>query len=983
MEKNSSSKITYAAMLVAKEDRSYGGFFSEYNPYNTIIYLLQLRESKHKGAENNKLNLFLKVSHKFKYGAEQPVYFYCGPEKLDSLDESILAGLKKEISIDKKEDGFVSAPKLFKNLKELLTQNNQHVHLDRGNDDSQQLYYYSDPTVGFLERFKSLSKTAKVVNFVDGIEISENSNSNKKLNLYFAQKINDKVRDQSDLDNTELNFVKTLLTEAPLDFGYWGAFKSLMKFFSPNFLPEEFGQGLGRLSLKAERNTSNLDIDNESQGDFENLSWIREIIPTSPSMKTIDYMNRRMRRQLKIIGEMNPDLYVSIASNMLIRWDSILTKKSYLPAYVLAGCEPHLDKSQKSRVVYLPIIQEKRLDPHPNAWDSNIKKVKEIFNSVEKSQEALKFCYFILKANNEKIPELTIKNLLLGLSSQVDELVYASYKILPKHIELLLPKLSFSQWQSFFEKSGEDLFNTLINNLIALKEDKKIETVPYLLSNFLEWYFEGADPFKDADRAGPLSNLYLNFLPSYRWNTEDIDKNLIKAIYIFYSLNSEKSYFEKLLGQIHIRFDDLIEIYFEIQSYKKLPSGNLGIFKETILNTCLMSSSFTVEEGIQKCFSSLNNYSEELGWEILEKFKNNKDFSGIGVTIASSIFSWLKDKKESNLFGDKWHSRRIDLITSLLDNYPDLVEEKISDILTNNMWSFTASDKLYILSKNSNPRISRIVWDSLNNFNSYEIKELVMMDKNFLKIVGDLVNIEDIPKSGINQQEVLQKYIENNPSRVKSDLSFGLALAAVPNPRLQETIISQLEKINALKTKWLLLAEIGLPKTILAARKFLESLSNKDELSDCILASIDSSVFAVRDMGLELLDKNSDRIHKEKLLASLSTSDDLKVQARVAEELLIKDSNDSVFDDFDNRVLITRRRNRKAKERIKNRLDSDFKSKNQVILAPKRKEALLNLANGKNVRDREWALNRIASLSMKGIKFDGIDFSETNTRRYE
>ena len=75
-----------------------------------------------------------------------------------------------------------------------------------------------------------------------------------------------------------------------------------------------------------------------------------------------------------------------------------------------------------------------------------------------------------------------------------------------KHIELLLPKLSFLNWQSFFEKSAEDLFNTLINNLFALKADKKIESIPYPLSNFLEWYFEGADPFEDADRAGPLSN---------------------------------------------------------------------------------------------------------------------------------------------------------------------------------------------------------------------------------------------------------------------------------------------------------------------------------------------------------------------------------------------------------------------------------------------------------------------------------------------
>ena len=66
------------------------------------------------------------------------------------------------------------------------------------------------------------------------------------------------------------------------------------------------------------------------------------------------------------------------------------------------------------------------------------------------------------------------------------------------------------------------------------------------------------------------------------------------------------------------------------------------------------------------------------------------------------------------------------------------------------------------------------------------------------------------------QNEVL-KNILNNPSRIKNDISFGLALAAVPNPELQDIAIAQLVKINAMQSKWLLLAEIGLPKPILAA----------------------------------------------------------------------------------------------------------------------------------------------------------------------
>ena len=62
---------------------------------------------------------------------------------------------------------------------------------------------------------------------------------------------------------------------------------------------------------------------------------MKEVIPNSPSIRTIDYMQRRMRRELKRIGDENPDLYALIASNMLIKWDSLIDKKSYLPAYVL------------------------------------------------------------------------------------------------------------------------------------------------------------------------------------------------------------------------------------------------------------------------------------------------------------------------------------------------------------------------------------------------------------------------------------------------------------------------------------------------------------------------------------------------------------------------------------------------------------------------------------------------------------------------
>ena len=58
----------------------------------------------HGGSPTSKARQYLSrytgktVSHKFEYGPEQPVYLYYGPEKLDSMNDSILTGFKKNIS---------------------------------------------------------------------------------------------------------------------------------------------------------------------------------------------------------------------------------------------------------------------------------------------------------------------------------------------------------------------------------------------------------------------------------------------------------------------------------------------------------------------------------------------------------------------------------------------------------------------------------------------------------------------------------------------------------------------------------------------------------------------------------------------------------------------------------------------------------------------------------------------------------------------
>ena len=61
---------------------------------------------------------------------------------------------------------------------------------------------------------------------------------------------------------------------------------------------------------------------------------------------------------------------------------------------------------------------------------------------------------------------------------------------------------------------------------------------------------EEADLLEDIERAGPLKFIFK--LSSKLDGIQVLDKKLIKAISIFYSLSSENMYFEKLIGKTNM-----------------------------------------------------------------------------------------------------------------------------------------------------------------------------------------------------------------------------------------------------------------------------------------------------------------------------------------------------------------------------------------------------------------------------------------------
>ena len=541
-------------------------------------------------------------------------------------------------------EGLQDVPLLLQSIKNLIKSNEKGVYLDTGKDETY------DP-VPFLERIDSLTKTSSIVRFTKGFDSIKDKEENNELNLTFAQELSEKVKDSKVLDKNDIEFVKKILTLTPLTFGYWGAFKALMKKFDPELLPIEFGKALARLSDKSFGGNKSESYSEQlsnlySLDHFENLRWLSDIAPI-PSRRTIDYVSRRMRRELKKIGETKPELYAAVVSTMLIEldsWDSKITNKSFIPAYVLSGKYLELDGYRKSRVVYLPLFQQKRSDPHPEAWNKNISKVIDIFKNVRNSSEIFNFSYQILKDNNQIIPDLTKNNVLLALSSNFDELVLIALKTIPKFFKELFNQISEDNWLMFFEKSDMKSFGIFIDEVHCVGTGMG----NFYLFNALEKYFSAN--FKDnIERAAPLAGMYLRFLPRYVYSAEKFRK-VLELVTYFCSFSKSSDAWRILLDKIP--FKDLLEFYFEIIKNNTFVEGNLEIIEEVILGKCKSNQSYLYGygngyhdifiESIIKCLIAGEKKVEEFGWLLLNKYQDSSDLDQRKIQIER-IFQWLKD----------------------------------------------------------------------------------------------------------------------------------------------------------------------------------------------------------------------------------------------------------------------------------------------------------------------------------------------------
>jgi hypothetical protein len=248
----------------------------------------------------------------------------------------------------------------------------------------------------------------------------------------------------------------------------------------------------------------------------------------------------------------------------------------------------------------------------------------------------------------------------------------------------------------------------------------------------------------------------------------------------------------------------------------------------------------------------------------------------------------------------------------------------------------------------------------------------------------DAINSDELKIIGAVQANYLTQALRTAPSRLYQDRNFAVACSTSPHPELQQLAIARMESRRLVQSVYVPLAESGMPAAVMAAERYIASIKNRSEFTKAVITVCDSGASSTRAIGLSFIEHQRDRLDLNALLVALAehTSPDVTavVATIAASGIAVKRE---ALDQFDNRVLRTRRAGRKAKELVKRRLETLVPDAAVPIGAnlkvdDRRVQALVDMARGSSPRDRDWALQQLARLALAGHPIPQVQVSTTS-----
>jgi len=791
-------------------------------------------------------------------------------------------------------------------------------------------------------------------------------------------------------------------SKAPFSYGYWAPYKRLIKLLEAR--PDAsalLAVALARVDGQLQR-VANVQANDE----------LRSFVSTAPSTvagpDTVAYLMRRGRRWLRRLGRSDEAAYVHCAAALLHAADTQGAHAKISSRWILADIlygRGASDDSHGHGALALPVGQsryDRRWDRFPKAWNRQIEAVLGIWRVTVHNPDIQVWAFNVLKSQRQDPPLLCTAGLRLALLSPSERLrAHACAQVAEKPKYLL--GLDAATAQVFLEYSSAKQFSAVYPTLEAHAEAKPLQdaVLAYIDEHGLPEIRRGALPSTTEKRSAVLLRYSLRHLRS-RFNAAD---TYHLARYV-----GQTTQFKPVAQWLDtfnaLPLKTLVELRLHLPQLPKAVVRSIdGACRDAVTKGAgdeNLAAALTLSPAPEL---------RALGWALLANASDATVFTVWTNLIAQAGSPrGLETLLEALRFKDRLerierHASGVQLLSSLVIATA-VAEPKTAEGLLlrlaakgdsrrtldtlGSAIAATAEEswarRPVVIQKlvSLDPAITRLVWASVEGDQPSAVAQIHVATRTLASAMVDAIDADAIKTIGANQARYLTQALRSAPSRLYQERGFAVSCATCPHPELQQLAIARLEGRRLVDAVFVPLAESGMPAAIASAERYIGSIKDRSELTRAVITVVDSGLMATRAIGLGLIERHPERLDLNALMAALAEHTSPDVTAAVARFAAsgIAIRRDAL-DQFDNRVLKTRRVGRKAKDLVKSRLET-FVPEAAVAIGAHQKvddrriQALVDMARGSSLRDRDWALQQLARLALDGHPIPQVQVSTTS-----
>lgn len=786
---------------------------------------------------------------------------------------------------------------------------------------------------------------------------------------------------------------------APFVFGYWAPFKRLVKLLESEpaaltVLPVALARIDGALRLAPK---------GPKAPDLRSLIPHRQGEIASP--ETLAYLARRGRRWLRRLGRGDPAAYVRAAEAFLIAADypaaHARASSRLMLAEVIYG---HVakDTGHGRGGVSLPIMESRmgrRADRYPEAWNAHPDAVRRVWQHIAHEPEIQAWAFNVLRDRLHAVPALRGAALALALLSPAAQVRAQACEQIAENPAPLFA-LGAGSIVAFLSFSTARQFAAVRPTLEARATDKAVgDAVLQVLSvQGLPELRRGMDLTIDS-RTGTLLQFALRSLGP-RLNAAE---TYLIAQHVGRSTGFKplRLWQETLAGlplkiliELRLRLPDLPAAVVRVIDTACLDNAHGAAGEPHAAYALLSSPAATLRAlgwsmiahadnpAIERAWSSLiDNADTPAGLACLREALGRRhgaarlvrllECDGSAELLAGlALAIGAHDPRLVARLSRKLATKRDSALTvRTLAQLAEGVGETERAPWARLLWHCAKVD----------PDLPSALWSSITAEASPTLQSLCLASPALTGLVLGSVEPDSLSIGGTGVAAKVELALRAAPSRLYRDAGFALACAACPHPSLQAFALARLHSRQLIAPLYLALAESGLPAPLATAERYVSALRDPAALTAAVIALCDSGTRPARALGLALIERCAARLDWHALLNALAehTAPEIVglVARRAAEPGALRVDTRARFE---GRVLKTRRAGRRAKELVKQRLEAGPMIAGSLgTTEDSHIDALLALARGTTLRDRDWALRRLAQLAMEGHPIPELTISRT------